>query len=243
MAVQGLGFGAAKRAGLQSLLEIAQSKSPTIAAFSTNRLRQFRELRNRITHQGFISSENSESISLFLEVGLPLLEASYRDFYSYDLMDGLLQNYVEQLYSAKEVLRLAAKGQKGCDLSYCMNAFGQLVRWSLKDGFSAGWELEVLIHGDETGLSFERMHREKEKLSRLFGAYWTFDCPVCGYPESAICELDDAELDFQKVVPKRLGCTSCGFVVKESHFYLSEVLLRKQVGKVHNQVLEEYGLA
>jgi hypothetical protein len=77
----------------------------------------------------------------------------------------------------------ASKYQQGQQIALyftgCLNAFGHLVQWCYKDNFSAQWEIDALIHAEEVGLKFEKTHKEKEALERLFGASWFFDCPLC----------------------------------------------------------------
>ena len=57
-----------------------------------------------------------------------------------------------------------------------------------------------------------------------------------------MCELDSKQLNSLNVVPKRMACTGCGFVVSESHHFLSEVLLEGQIAKVRERALTEHGL-
>jgi transcription elongation factor Elf1 len=84
--------------------------------------------------------------------------------------------------------------------------------------------------------------KEKEELEQLFGTPWSFDCPLCDDHQSVVCELDEKELNSLKVVPKRMACTACGFVVRKSHPFLSEVLLQNQIAETRGQILKEYGL-
>ncbi len=241
MAIQAAPIGAGKDNRLQTLIAKARHNSAAIARIPQDRLDQFRDARNRIIHRGFGPKDASESTSLYLEIALPLLEASYRDFHSYDVTDALLQEYVELLKVAQEVHR-RAKTLQGYDLSYSLNAFGHLIRWRFKENFSTGWEIHALDHADEIGLKFENIEREKERLGRLFGPSWSFDCPLCNQPQSVVAELDETELDTLEVTPKRMACTVCGFVVHELHLFLSEVLLQNQIVNARSQILKEYGL-
>jgi len=241
MAIEASAVGLGKKDGLRNRIEKARYNSQEIACFPEARVRDFCKIRNRITHEGFNSKDNSESVGLYLEIGFPLLRASYHDFHSYDLTDGLLQEYVELLNVADEVYR-RANTLTGCDLSYCLNPFGQLIRWSFKDNFSTNWEIEALVHADETGLKFDHTYKEKEKLEHMFGASWVFDCPICNEPDLVVCELDESELGASQLVPKRLACIVCGLVVRESHPFLSEVLMRTQIANAKEQILKGYGL-
>src|ERR1044071_7888911 len=97
MAIQAAAIDTGTDNRLQALIQKARDNSKNIAGFPQDRLDQFRTVRNRIVHRGFRPSDNSEAVSLYLEIGLPLLAATYRDFHSYDLSDGLLQDFVDQL--------------------------------------------------------------------------------------------------------------------------------------------------
>ncbi len=240
-AIQAAKVGANDKDGLQTLIRKARQHSPLIADFSEAKLQAFREMRNRITHRGFSPKDDSEATSLFLDVGLPFLALCYQGLHSFDLMDGLLQEYVEHLNIATKV-HDQAKNLQDIELSYCLNSFGHLLRWSLKDNFSSEWELDALTHSEEYGGKFDRMSDEKKKLERLFDVHWTFDCPVCDDVEAAVCEIDSQALDALDVRPKRMGCTNCGFVVRTSHAFLSAILLEKQIANSRKQILKEYGL-
>lgn len=116
IAIQGAAIDLGKDNRLQALIHTARNNSATIRRFPQDRLDQFRTLRNKIVHRGFTSKDNSAAVSLYLDVGLPLLAATYSDFYSFDLSDGLLQDFVEQLNLAQGVHR-KAKSLSNHDLS------------------------------------------------------------------------------------------------------------------------------
>jgi transcription elongation factor Elf1 len=240
-AIQAAEVGANDRDGLQALIRKAKQHSPLIADFSDARLETFREIRNRITHRGFSPKDDSETTSLFLDVGLPFLALCYRELHSFDLMDGLLQEYVEHLNVATRVHE-RAKNLRDIELSYCLNSFGHLLRWCLKGNFSSAWEFDALTHSEEYGGKFDRMHDEKQKLEHLFDVHWSFDCPICDDVEAVVCEIDSQALDSLNVIPKRIVCTNCGFVVRASHPFLSEILLENQIANSREQILEEHGL-
>jgi hypothetical protein len=127
-------------------------------------------------------------------------------------------------------------------MSYCLNSFGHLIRLCHKENFSAGWEIDALVHGEEIGVKFQRLHIEKDKLERSFGASWTFHCPVCHDVDCVIAELDADRLAEREIFPKRMACTNCGFLVLQSHPLLSKVLLEWQLIKAKPNILAEYGI-
>jgi hypothetical protein len=234
-------LGATGKPSFQELITKARSTSPGIAILSKDLLDNFRKTRNRIVHSGFGRDDDSASVTLYLEIALPLIEASYRDLHSYELTDGLLQEYAQLLRAAQEVHR-RARTSEGHDRSYCLNAFGHLIRWCFKQNFSASWESNALEMADARGTKFEAVEREKKHLKAVFGLSWDFDCPICDDCQSAVCELDEAQLDVGNVVPKRMACPNCHFAVRESESFMSEVLLEKQIGSAKEQILTEYGL-
>jgi transcription elongation factor Elf1 len=227
--------------GFQDLVKKAKRKSASIESFGSELLDRFRETRNRITHRGFSPQDDSESVSLYLEIGLPFLSLCYREFHAFDLMGGLLIEYVEHINIAQKVFALA-KASPSLDISYCLNSFSHLIRWCFKRNFSAGWEINALVRSDEIGRKFEHMYAEKQELERLFDAPYSFNCPVCDEIESVVAELDSAALDLQEIKPIRMACSNCGFVVSNSQPYLSQALLEEQVLASRASILKEYGI-
>jgi len=227
--------------GSRDLMEAAQRHSAPIAAFPPRLLKEFRGARNRFTHYGFSPKDDSEAVDLLVAVGLPFLELCYQHLHSFDLRDALRQEYAKQWKVAETVLR-RAKGVSGLDRSYCLQSLGHLIRWCLKDNFSARWEIDELLDAETTGTNWDFMLKERKKLERLYGTSWVFRCPLCGDVESAVCELDDGELDSRNVVPVRMACVNCGFVVQKSERFLSEVLLQEEATKAREGIFKELGL-
>ncbi len=238
--LQAADINAKEKDGFQDLVQKAKRSSKAVEAFDDNSLELFRETRNRITHRGFSPHDDSKSVSLYLEVGLPFLSICYREFHAFDLMEGLLMEYTEHINTAQKVLALA-KAQPDLDMSYCLNSFSHLIRWCFKRNFSARWEIDTL-HSEAMGGKFERTHAERQDLERLFDVPYSFTCPVCDDIESVVADLDSASLHLREVRPIRMACTNCGFVVSKSQPYLSQVLLEKQVSESMARILKEYGI-
>jgi transcription elongation factor Elf1 len=227
--------------GLQSLIEAAKEHSACIGQFPRKELDAFRRARNRLTHEGFSPKDDSESAALLIKVGLPFLALCFRELHSFDLMEGLLQKYAEHFSVATKVYE-NARNLPDVDLAYCFASFGHLIRWCFKSNFSVVWEIDALLHAEEVGAKFERTYQEKQELERVFGAYWSFDCPICDDVESVACELDESELVTRKIALRRMACTNCGFVVRDQQPFLSQVLLEGQVSDLRVQILREHGL-
>jgi transcription elongation factor Elf1 len=232
--------------GFQVLVRKAKGSSNVVAKFDEGLLCQFREKRNRIIHHGFSIQDDSESASLYLEVGLPFISVCYQEFHQFDLMEGLLIEFAQQIKTAQTVLELVKKtpnkDDPNLDMSYCLNSFGHLIRWGFKHSFSANWEIDSLIHSEETGQKFEKMHKEQQRLEQLFRSPYTFDCPICDELEVVIAELDSDALDVSEVRPICMACTSCGFVASTRQPYLAQVLLEQQVSKSRAEIHKEYGI-
>jgi hypothetical protein len=228
-----------KRDALQDLVQKAR-KSPVINEFPDPLLERLRTTRNEITHRGFSPQDDSRSVSLYLEAALPFLALCYQEFHGIDLMNGLLVEYATHLKAAQEIHRLA-KNEHELDLSYCLHGFSHAIRVSFKESFSAGWEIDALLHSDTFGGKLERTHLEKEKLKKLFQVEWSFNCPVCHEIDAAVAEIDPDKMDVQEIVTKRLACPSCGFVVYRDQPYLSEALLRGQILERKAAILKAYG--
>jgi hypothetical protein len=229
------------RNGLNDLLEAAKRESIELAAFPAGALAEFRRARNRITHDGFSPRDDSESVGLLLEVGFPFLNQCYLHLFSFDLWDALLPEYAQQMEIGTEVY-LRGKHVAELDRSYCLKSLGHLIRWSLKDNFSAGWEIQELVESEESGSGFDFKHKQREMLERLFGPEWVFDCPLCREPQAVVCQLDEDQLRSRIIVPKRLACTNCGLVVKSAELYLSEALLKDEIAAAKESILKDYRL-
>lgn len=236
-------IGAKGKDGLQNLVKEAKKSSEAVERFSGELLDRFRKTRNRITHRGFNPQDDSESVSLYLDVALPFLSLCYREFHKFHLMDGLLMEYAEHLNAAQAVHTLANEVPDIVDMSYCLHSFGHLIRWCFKRNFSAGWEINTLVRAEEVGGKFEKTYAEKQELERLFDAPWSFDCPVCDDVDGVVAELDTSWLDKGEVIPIRMACTNCGFVVSYGQPYLSKVLLAKQILQSKTRILKEYGIS
>jgi hypothetical protein len=226
---------------LEVLIKATRRHSVDFATFPEEQLKQFRQARNRFTHHGFSPRDDSEAVSLLIQVGFPFLGLCYQHLHSFDLWDSLLQEYVYQLKVATKVFQRAER-IAGLDRAYCIRSLGHLIQWSVKDSFSAYWELKQLAEAAETLDNFDFKDEHRSKLERLYGAYWNCNCPLCGYPEAVVCELDEDKLNSRSVNPLRMACTNCGFVVGKSQPFLSETLLEDQIVRAKEQVLKEYGL-
>jgi len=230
-----------KGAYFKEVIEAATNASSELTPLSGKVLSDFRPARNRMAHKGFSPWDDSESVGLLLEIGLPFLHQCYLHLFSFNLWDALLQDCERQLKIGTEVYA-RAKEVIDLDRSYCLKSLGHLIRWNLRQSFSADWEIQQLVRSEELGMGFELRHEQRQKLEHLFGPEWVFDCPLCDGPQAVVCQLDDSELSARNVVPKRLACTNCGLVVGVAECFLSQALLEDEVAAAREDILKDYGL-
>lgn len=226
--------------GFKALIDAAENHVSFIRNTDAAELKHFRDARNRIIHDGFSPKDDSDSTALMIKVGFPLSMACLKDLHEFDLGNGLLQEYTEQLSVAEKVYRRASSVAK--DLTYCLKSFGHLIRWRLRENFSAYWADEALIDAEQSGQKFDIVHPQKGKIERHFGAYWDFDCPICNDVDSAVAELSESGFDAAQVRPLRLACVNCGFSIGKDDLFLAEVVLEPQIATATPQILKEYGI-
>ncbi|NPC59350.1 YheV family putative zinc ribbon protein [Caenimonas soli] len=238
--LQAANIGAKEKDGFQELVRKAKKSSQAIIEFGDDKLRDFRETRNRIVHRGFSPSDNSESTSLYLEVGLPFLALCYREFHQFDLLDGLWMECAEHFGIAQRVLALAKR--PNLDMSYCLHSVAHLIGWCSKQNFSGGWEVNALEDAEGQRLQYEGARVTREHLENSGDAAWIFDCPVCHAVDCVVAKLDAGVMDQMEVYPVQMECTKCGFAVTESQPFLSQVLLEAQLADSKATILKKFGV-
>ncbi len=214
---------------------------PALLSFPQDQLENFRFTRNRIVHYGFSPRDDEETAILLLQVGFRFLGACYKEFFNFDLRDGLVMEFGDQLAIALDVYE-RAKDIPGRHSSWCFSAFGHLVRWTVRESLMADWENEASIHAEETGVKFDRCEKRKHQLERMFGAAWAFDCPVCGDIDAFVCELDENGLNDCVVALKRGECANCGLVVPKDCPFLADALCRQQITDKRWEILQDFGI-
>jgi hypothetical protein len=204
-------------------------------------LDEFRFTRNRIVHYGFSPRDDETTAILLLKTGLPFLEACYREFFGFDLHSGLARVFAEQLAITLRVYQ-RAKNLQEARFSFCFSAFSHLIRWSVRESLMANWEIDAAERADITGAKFDNCHREKKDLELVFGAAWSFDCPICRDIETFVCQLDEDRLDQRAVIIKRAACANCGLVVAGIPFLANE-LIDEEIAKKRAEILRNFGIA
>lgn len=225
--------------GLKQLTDQARSRG--LRSSELEPLKNFRDLRNEMMHHGFSPKDNVKTAASLLEDGFRYLAECYKEFFNFDLYDGLLVEFAAQLAVAEEVYS-KAKEIPELDLTYCFRAFGHLLRWSIKDSLMAHWEFQSALDADEWGGKFDACQELKDKLERRLDPPAFLDCPICDEPESLVCQLDDDKLDDGEISVKQAQCVNCGLTVPLSCPYLADVLCRKQIEEKREEILQDYGI-
>jgi hypothetical protein len=213
----------------------------SLSSFDKSELESFRFTRNRFAHYGFSPRDDEESAVLLLRTGYPFLIACYKEFFGFDISDGLVVELSEQFGIAVDVYA-KAKSISGLHFSYCFLAFSHLIRWSVRQSLMSGWENIASIHADEIGAKFDHCEKQKNELERLLGTTWVFDCPICNDIDTFVCEIDQDQLDDHIVSLTRGVCSSCGLFVPKGCPFLVDALCREQIDEKCNEILRDFGI-
>jgi hypothetical protein len=257
-----LGISPEQNAPLGGLIRDIQTTSTGLRNYDGDKVRTFRETRNRIVHYGFSPKDDEECAVLLLETGLPFLGACYRELFDFylDWRDirpgitdfhglspeemkkaGLLPDVAQQLRFATVVYR-RAKSLSEINHGYCFRAFAHFIRLALKRSSMTAAEDRILENGD-TGQAFEEHRKEKAALQEAFShVTWEFDCPVCGGVESIVAKLDEALLHTGQVSLLRSTCVECHFVARHDQPFLAEVVLGAELEEKKTEILKEFGV-
>jgi hypothetical protein len=240
-ALQAAPIGASEKDGLQTLVKLARKSSASISQWPIAPLDALRDIRNKFTHRGFSPKDDGTSVRLYLDVAMPFLCLCYREFHAFDLMDGLLREYANHIEVGQRVLaRLEVTENR--DVTYCVRAFCDTIRWCFKNSFSSEWEIDALVGAEERGAKFESVVSVRERLESQFGYdTWLFDCPVCDEHQGIVAEIDVSG-GGSAIRLKRIACAACGFHVKAFEAHLADALFEKQLVVAQPNILREYGI-
>jgi hypothetical protein len=224
--------------------------------FAESDLKRLRIKRNDFIHEGFIPKDNAESIDLLFRIALPFIANCFSDIHSFDLIDGMVAPYSDNIRFAQKAYSELRKA--GADKTHCADALVHLLQLTLQNSFLTNTMIEAMSRDNFESAVWETMHKRKESFIHRHGTSWDkphFDCPVCEHPESILCELDEEYLfDDGIISPKRLLCSHCDFSVgdfsKEAVLQayepiLCKILLQKQIQNMKKEeiisFLSEFG--
>jgi hypothetical protein len=215
---------------------------PNLESFDIEKLKKFRETRNRFSHYGFSPKDDEESAVLILKTGIPFLIKCYKEFFDFDLLDGLIVEISEHLKFALESYEII-NHNKSSNMKYCFSSFAHLIRWAgLKYDAMSILESKVSEIGQIDNMKFEIWLSLKEKLENALSPSWTFNCPVCNEPDSFVCELNDVDLNHKIVSLKRGICANCDLNIPNDASILINMLFKYGKETEKNEILSEYGI-
>ncbi len=234
----------------KELIKKARQLSPSFTSLTDEELKDFREKRNEIIHYGFIPKDDEIAADFLLKTSYPLIEQCYEAFFQFplqgkgDVYGGLLPDLARHLNVARKVY-IKAKEEKEFDLTYCFISFAHNIRWGIQHWMMSDWQNDLLHSEKGIGRdSWEHQHKKKEELSwKTFDNSWHFDCPVCGEPDSFICELDYIRLVKGEVSLKRGVCVNCSLEIPMNCPFLADELCVEQITEARPKILKDYGIA
>ena len=226
---------------LQALLDRARQDLPEVGRFPAPDVDHLRRTRNRIVHYGFSPKDDRLTAALLLDRGIPLLSSVYAGFFKFDLYDGLIWEFGEQLRYALEAFE-QFRGQPDLDASRYFAVFAHQVRWSIKHWFMANWELGAADDAESGMLKFELVERNRAKVESALDPAWAFDCPVCSGIRAFVCQLVDNALDSRTIALSRGLCLDCGLVIPRDTPGLADVVCRKKIEDQRSKILKDFGL-
>lgn len=237
------------RKRFEELFEHANSNLQAGLSFNTLDLSDFRRKRNEIIHFGFSPSDDEVAAALLLNTGYPFIERCYKSYFNFGLKrkgvrDGGLLLNLDRHLDVAQIVYQKTKNIPNVRASSCFIPLAHEIRWRIRESLLSNWEAEVLDLEDE---EFERRHtfqeRQKNKLLRdTFEVSWEFDCPICDYPESLICELEREPLEKGEIRLNRAVCVSCGLEIPKNSPALADELCADQVVECRSQILQEHDI-
>ena len=231
------------------LIEQIRRRSASLRLFDEEKLRSFRETRNRLVHYGYTPKDDEVCAVQLLETGFPFLEKCYEELFGFNLISkpgdgrtvGLEPKVGAQYSVCREVYR-RARELKGISYRYCFHSLAHYVRFVLKGMTMTVTESTLVELETDRGVKGEYEERAKKRLETSFREpVWHFDCPICGGKSSIIAEVDAETLKKNQVSVRCCMCVSCELVVSEGDRYLPDQLLRVPI-EVQTAMMKEIGI-
>jgi hypothetical protein len=240
---------------LSEMLERFRKERTHFSRITAAQVREFREARNRMIHNGFSPQDDGYSVRLLLSIGFP---------YLFDLHRESLGVYFDWRYAqpgAKNFLEL--KGNPKAELCIFRPDFGDLLldaisTWSRfkNDAYLVNSPLHLLrfrqkLKSSLTGYFSTRTERytvgflgvpelsdedqqvfdeQRESLSDSFeNDTWEFWCPFCHHFNAFIAEFDEDAMDKGCLKMRSGACADCDSYVAPEGASLLNYWLREQL--------------
>jgi hypothetical protein len=259
-----LGIPPEDRVGLSTLLNNIRDDFPALDRHDREKVREFRETRNRIVHYGFSPKDDRQCGRHLVETGLPFLCSLYRELFDFyvswrdlqpervDFMQlndtelakaGLIPEVADQLHIISRMHKLN-QDRADFDPLFCFTAFSHLVRVGMKEAHKSPAEDTVIERAESIGIRYEVEEAEKQRLELELGCEtWEFDCPICSSVRSVVVGLDHDALHRKQVNLTWCVCVSCHLVIPKGAYHLANLLFEKELREQTPKILKEYGLA
>ena len=150
--------------GLKKMLNDIRSSHQLLRDYDYDKLDEFRQTRNRITHFGYSPKDDEKCAALLLETGFPFLELCYREFFDFYLdwreivpaikefsdlsleqmeKAGLLPDVAQQVHFVKDIYQHAQQFEN-VNYARCCAPLAHFIRWHLKTSARTESEWEML---------------------------------------------------------------------------------------------------
>lgn len=199
---------------------------------------KLRHARNRMIHYGISPRDDAESASYLLSTGIRFIDLCYKEFFNYNLFDGLFYWITDPIKVAIETFSKTNRLNIGH--SYCFIPLYSSLRIYLQPTFKPEWEYDVLEKCENAGIAFEHVGNKTKEIESKFSNSWKFWCPVC-HDNSLIAEIDSFEKNI--ITLNRAVCCKCDLVIPYGCPELANVLLKDEIAKEREVILKDYGLA
>src|SRR5205823_12057128 len=143
----------------------AREDIPAVAAMPNPTLDEVRRTRNRIVHFGFSPADDSITAGLLLGGALPLLEAVYAGYFSFDLLPSLAPEFERQLRATLGFFD-QTKADPAFPFEVCFVALGHSIRRGAGEAARSWAEALAADRGSTVGLEFEAVSEARGKLER-----------------------------------------------------------------------------
>jgi hypothetical protein len=249
------------RTPLAKSLATVRESHQGLMRFDKEKLKQFRETRNRIVHYGFSPHDDEECGRLLLETGLPFLTALYQELFGFhlnwrdarpgieDFMQlspeeaacvGLLPDLSDQIHIANAMF-LRNQDNKDFDVLHCYTAFTHYLRFLLRDSYASPVDEFVTERAASIGVLHEAEAEQKQKIAaQLSGETWEFDCPMCRGHRSIVAGLNEDALQNGVALLSWGVCVSCNLVMPGSAHHLANLVLQDELKTQRTAILEHY---
>lgn len=230
-----------RKQNLDDLLESARSKSPAMRAVDQVSVDSLRKMRNNIVHKGFSPRDDELCATLLLRAGVPLLVGAYRDFFKFELYDGLMSEISHQLEIAVNAITSASDEQELHGTAFFV-LLEHLLRVRIQRGLTSVSAGLATDEATNMGITWEQTHRRQVEFERVLEPSWVTTCPACEEPDVLVCELDGEALEDARLEILRGYCAACDLAVPTDRRTVLNVACSEALRSARKQVLADFGI-